>query len=128
MIADTRDELLAGHVLEQEPARPGLHRLVDVFVEVEGRQDEHARVASRVGQPPGCLDPVEPGHADVHQHDIRTQLARQLDRLASVLRLAHDLHPRLELDDQPEAGADERLIVREQHGDHGATGSRARSA
>src|SRR5437867_10100012 len=65
-------KLLARHVLEQEPARTRLHRLVDVLVEVEGCQDEHARVASCLGEPPGRLDAVEPGHADVHQHDVRT--------------------------------------------------------
>ena len=41
------DELLGRRVLEQEAARAGLQRVVDVLVEVEGGEDEHARRVAR---------------------------------------------------------------------------------
>jgi hypothetical protein len=48
--------------------------------------------------PDGCepcrgLDPVHPGHADVHQDDVWSKLFRALDRLPTVSRLADDLEP-----------------------------------
>ena len=66
-------------------------------------------------QLPGRLDPVDLGHADVHQHDIRRDAARLLDRLSPVGRLADDLEVGLRLEDHPEAGAHECLVVDDQH-------------
>ena len=59
------------------------------------------------------------------------QLARLLHGVAAVLRLAGDLDVLLRVEDQPEAAADERLVVRDQDRDHAgsvASGSRARTA
>ena len=57
--ADRGHELVLFRVLEQERARPGAERLVDVLVEVERREhDDTGRV--RGGDDlPGRLDPVE---------------------------------------------------------------------
>ena len=41
--ADRGQQLVLGGVLEQEAARAGAQRLVDVLVEVEGGEHEHAR-------------------------------------------------------------------------------------
>ena len=69
--ADRRDELLGRRVLEQEAARAGSQRGVDVLVEVERGQDQHARsAAGRECSRAGGLDAVHAGHADVHQHDV----------------------------------------------------------
>jgi hypothetical protein len=43
------------------------------------------------GTPQGGLEPVELGHADVHQDDVRDQLARERKGLAAVFGFAHDL-------------------------------------
>ena len=52
--ADGLGELLGPDVLEQEAAGAGLHRLVDVLVEVERRQDQDARSRRRVRQRAGA--------------------------------------------------------------------------
>ena len=71
--------------------------------------------------------------------------ARAVDGLRAVGALAHDLHVLLGVEDHPEAGADQRLVVHEQHADahagtscgswsssppgtSGRVGSRARTA
>ena len=68
------DQPFGGHVLEQEAARTGAERVVDVLVEVEGRQHEDARPVRRglrhARELPGGLDPVHAGHADVHQDHV----------------------------------------------------------
>ena len=57
------EEGLGWNVLEEEPARARLEGVVDVLVEVEGREDEDARpvpVTTRADLP-GRLDPVHSG-------------------------------------------------------------------
>jgi hypothetical protein len=67
-----RHQVLAGQVLEQEPAGPGPQGLEHVLVQVEGGQDQHPdRVGGPgAGQPAGRRQPVELGHADVHQDHV----------------------------------------------------------
>ena len=62
-------ELLGRGVFEQKSAGAGLEGVVDVLVEVERRQDEDADLGRLAPgcDPPGGLDAVEAGHADVHQ-------------------------------------------------------------
>jgi hypothetical protein len=61
-------------VLEDEAARPGPQRVVDVLVEVEGGQDQHAGVAG-LDHPLGRGDAVQDRHPDVHENDIGPDLA-----------------------------------------------------
>jgi hypothetical protein len=78
--------------LEQEAAGARAHRLVDVLVEVEGGQDQHAGgAAGDLDHPAGGLDAVQAGHAYVHEHHVGAQPAGQLDRLDAVVGLADDL-------------------------------------
>ena len=121
---DRGDQLLRRRVLEQEAAGAGPQRLVDVLVEVERGQHQHARrVAGRGEDPPGRLEPVESGI----RMSIRTTSGCS-SRAAStasraVGRLADDLDVRLRLEDHPEAGAHQRLVVDDQDAD----GHRGRS-
>ena len=59
--------------------------------------------------------------AYVEQRHIRLQAACQLDRLHPVGRLADDLHVGLRVDHQPEPAAHQRLVVGDEHPDHGTT-------
>jgi hypothetical protein len=60
------DQLIARRVLEQESAGSGLHRLVDVLVEVEGGQHQKARIVAVANQAPVRIDSVDARHANVH--------------------------------------------------------------
>ena len=75
------------------------------------------------------LNPVDVGHADVHQYDVGPQASRLRHRLSPVRRLAHHLDVLLSLQDHAEAGADERLVVGDQDAQAhaGVTGSLARN-
>ena len=125
--ADARGELLGRDVLEQEAAGARAQRLVDVLVEVEGGEHQHARrrvVLARVDDAAGRLDAVELGHADVHQHDVGLQPPRHLDRLQAVDGLADDLEVVLGVEDHLEPRAHERLVVGDQDADaHAVTSS-----
>ena len=78
------------------------------------------RIRARVvggEDPPGRLEPVELGHADVHQDDGRVEARRLVDRLEPVARLGHDLDVLLAGEQHAEAGADHRLVVGDEDAD-----------
>src|SRR6266540_4505954 len=101
--ADGVGELFGADVFEEEAAGAGFHRVVDVFVHVEGCQHQHPG-RLRVGdQAAGRFEPVQLGHADVHQHDVGLQLARhgqclRSEEHTSELQSHHDLVCRLLLE------------------------------
>src|SRR3954447_13369640 len=125
--ADCFDELFPSHVLEQERARAGAQGVVDVLVEIERRQDDDARVQTCGDDAPRRLDPVDLRHPDVHENDVRSEVASERSGFGAVRRLADHVHAG-ELEDQAETRPDELLVVREQDADHGRTsGSVART-
>ena len=82
----------------------------------------------RSGRPrsAGPPDAVEPRHADVDQRDVGPQLAAQRHGVDAVGGLADHLEAGLGLQDHPQPGPDERLVVGQQHPDrHTAAGSGA---
>ena len=94
--ADRIDECIRGGVLQQETGGTRPQCSEDILVQAEHRQHQHpgfgqARVT---GDGAGRSDPVQLRHADVHQHDIRCQLAG--DR--------HGLDTGGSLRDDPDAG------------------------
>lgn len=65
------------------------HHVVDELAQIEGRQDEDARpVLAGFGQPPGGFDAVHDRHADIHENDIRVQLAADPHCLGAAYRAA----------------------------------------
>ena len=112
---DRDDEVGRRHVLEQESAGPGAQRLDDVLVGVERRQDQDVRVRrdAVADDPAGRLDAVEDRHPDVHDDDIGAEAPCRLDALLAVGRLPDHLDVGLVVEDHPEPGANELLIVDE---------------
>ena len=94
------DQHLGLGVFEKESGGAGAQRGEHVLVQVEGGDHDHLdRVfgAGRGEQARG-LQSVHPGHADVHQHDIRLAAGDQRDRFAPVPGLADDLEAWLVLE------------------------------
>ena len=116
--------------MRTKPLAPDAERLVDVLVQVERRQDQDPRRLVGGEDAPRRLEPVELGHADVHQHDGRVEARRLVDRLEAVARLGDDLHVRLAREQHAEAPAHERLVVGDEDADahrrRPSTGRRAR--
>ena len=106
-------------VLEQEPAGAGAQRLVDVVVEIERREHQHADGVGHVrpGEASGRFDPVEDRHADVHQHDVGSEALDDLDRVETIGGLTDHLDVGLGVEDRLEAGAHDVLIVDHDHPD-----------
>jgi hypothetical protein len=106
-------------VFQEEPGRTCPQRLVDVLVERERGQHEH------LGRPQSVVaadrtrgvEPVHPGHADVHQHHIGPDAPRLGERLRTVTDLADHLDAGFVGEQRSEPTAHEFLVVGEQHAD-----------
>ena len=58
-----------------------------------------------------ACEPVELGHPDVHQDDVRVEPSGLVHRFEPVARLGDDLDVLLAREQHAEAGADHRLVV-----------------
>ena len=125
------EDVLGPGVFEEEPAGAVAQRLVHVVVEVEGGEHDDPRAGEvRVaGDPPGGLEPVESGHADVHQEHVGPGRLGDGDGVVAVVGFADEFEVVGVADHRGEAGAHERLVVgdgdADGHVDAGLTGRRA---
>ena len=70
----------------------------------------------------GGLDAVHAGHADVHEDDVGVQGAGLGEGHLAVTGLTDDLDVGLGLQDEPEPGAQQRLVVHQQDADRHVRG------
>ena len=68
--ADRADDLVLLGALEQVAPSAGLHRGEHGRVVVEHREHQYGGLRHAGPDPPGRLDPVEPGHPHVHEHHV----------------------------------------------------------
>ena len=127
--ADRCEQELRVGILEQEAARTLPNRPGRRLVEVERRQHDDPRRVGPSEDLGGRRETVHHRHPDVHQHDIRPGAGHEIDRLASVPRLADDIEVGLRREQHAHAGAEQRLIVDEDDSDHATSpiGSDART-
>ena len=71
-------------VLEQVADRAGVERLEDLLPVGEGRQHDHGDLGVGRSDAPRRLDPVEDGHLEVHQDDVRGRTLALLERVPAV--------------------------------------------
>jgi hypothetical protein len=62
-------------------------------------------------------DAVEARHDEVHEHDVRMQPCRRLERFLAVRRLPCDLDALLELEERAQAVADDGVVVDDEDAD-----------
>ena len=99
---------------------------------VERREHQDARTCAGLSEDaPGAFDAVRPGHADIHEHDVRIHPRGECRCLQAVRGLAHDIEVILAVEDDSEAASDESLVIRDEDADHAtlaASGKVARIA
>ena len=121
--ADAVQELGRTAVLEQETAGAGLQTLEHVRVGVVRGQDENAypRQVVRAGDRPGGLDAVHLRHPDVHEHDVRAGGAGLRHGFGAGGGFPDHRDVVLQVEQQPEAGPHQLLVVDEKHPDRSVT-------
>ena len=110
-------ELLGCGVLEKESRGSGPKGVVDVLIEVERGQHEHPRGAESVvpGDSGSGCNPVELGHPNVHQDDIRSGGERLVDGFGSSRGFANNFETIFGADECAKAATDQFLIVDKKH-------------
>src|SRR5262245_7729496 len=108
---DGPKELFAGGVLEQVPRGAYLNHRQDVSIGVVGRQHEDVDVGMAPADPRRGGDAVNLGHSQVHQEDMGTKLARQVDGLDAGARLSDDFEVRLRFEHGAQSRADDEMII-----------------
>ena len=122
-LADRGDDLGVGRLLEHVAARADGERLADVARVVLHREHEHLDALVLVQQRRHDVEAAPVGHRHVHQHQVGIDRARLEDRLARGAGLADDLDVLLALEQQPQPGADDRVVVDDQHANAHASGT-----
>jgi len=116
-------QVLGAGVFDHEPASAGAQRGEDVLIEVERGQDQHTGARRfrpktwRVADATGGLNAVHPGHADVHDDHVQSQLGAERDGLSAVGGCAHDGQAWLRAEDHTESGAYHRVVGDDHHPD-----------
>ena len=109
--AQDRGDLVFIGVLEQVAACAGTHRGQQQLVVLEHREHDDADRRVGGGDAAGRLDPVELGHAQVHDDEIGGELIGELDDFVSVGGDGDDVDA-VELADQMgEAVAEDGMVV-----------------
>lgn len=83
------------------------------FVAVH-RQHENGRARDEVGDLTGGFDPVDAGHLDIHQHDVRLEEHGLPDRLVPRGRFSDDVEAIKLAQDQGEPVPDDGVVVSDQ--------------
>ena len=84
-------ELPERRALDDERRGARLEHSLDGLLVVETRERDDAGLRTMRADLPSRLDAVEPGHADVHEHDVRLELSGERDGRLAVGRFADDL-------------------------------------
>ncbi len=79
-------EFFGSGVFQEETAGARHQRLDHVLVVAKRGEDEHPCLSDL----PGCLDPVQAWHSDVHEHHVRARTLDPLEGGQAVGGFAHD--------------------------------------
>ena len=114
---DRRHDVLLAERLDEVAVDAGLGGAVDELALAE-RGQHHDRDRPLLEDLARGLDPVEPGHLDVHHGQVGLVLAGERDRLLAVTRLGDDLVA-CALEQLAQVEADDRLVFGDQDAHRG---------
>ena len=115
---DRPPQLVGLGVLQQIPNRAGPDRADDRRILQDAGQGQDFGIRERSPDLLRRGDAVHSGHQQVHQHDIRLELARQANSLRPVGRLSHDFQIGIQRQEHPQALADHAVVVGDQNPGH----------
>ena len=111
-------ELPEGCALDDERRGAGFQHPLDGLLVVEPGERDDASLRTMGANLPRRLDPVEPGHPDVHEHDVGRELGRERHRSLTVGCFAHDLYFRMIREDCAHEPTRFVRVVADQQLDH----------
>ena len=125
---DGGEQKLGLSILEQKAARARANSPQCGVIKVECREHDDARRGAprrlgRLQDAHGARDTVGARHPNVHEHHVRSMLGGDADGLLAVAGFADNRQVGLRVDEHAHAAPEQRLVVDEQHANHGHRGS-----
>ena len=118
------EENLRRGVLEDDASSAQLQGLNDLFCVDARSRDQRAQRGGRTDLAEG-REPAYTGHGEVEKKDVRLERSCKPKRVLTILSFPNDLKAGLGLEELPQSGAKQRVIVRDQDAD-GTLGFRHR--
>lgn len=106
-------------VLEQVAVDVSIDDLLDVLVRPESREEDDSHIRRELANLASRSKAVQAGHSDIHEQDMRAFLDGEIDRLATVVRLADNLDGLVEFEQGAQRLADEGVVVYDHELDRG---------
>src|SRR5271169_6551566 len=116
-LLDRPQQRLVRRLLEDVALRARLEAAAEEAALAVRREDQHCRLRHLLRQDLRRLEPVHPGHADVHDHHVGPAALRERDGALAVARLADHADVRRARQRQSQAFADDLVVVDDQTGD-----------
>ena len=112
------DQRVRRGVLQQVAGDPGLDRFGDGAAGLVDRDQDDLGGGCGLADAPRGLDAVHPGHADVHEHHVRGELAGTFHGFLAAGGLAHHDHDLVgEFECGAETFAGDRMVVHDEGSD-----------
>ena len=108
-------ERVRGDVLQHVRLGSGPQRARDVLVGVVGRQDDDLGLRVAFANTPHGFDAFHHRHAEIEERDVRPMPIEGRDGLDAIGGFCDDAQVRFLIDDVGDAGAEERVIVHDEH-------------
>ena len=106
-------------VLEQVAVDVSIDDLLDVLVRPESREEDDSHIRRELADLASRRKAVQAGHSDIHEQNMRAFLDGEIDRLATVIRLADNLDGLVEFEQGAQRLADEGVVVYDHELDRG---------
>ena len=103
-------QLVDGARLGHVPARARREGVRDHLGGLDGREQHDLGVGHDRSDPARRLDPVDPRHVEIHQHDVG-RLAEHAHRLVGIACRPHQVDVRLAPEQQLERFGEDRVVV-----------------
>jgi hypothetical protein len=108
---DRPEELAREAALAQVGRSSGFESFGRVARRGGGRHDDDPGPRGDVPHALGRLEPIEDGHVEIHEHDVRLKQGGEVDRLLAVVRVAGDLQPAVGLKRDRQRFGEQRVVV-----------------
>jgi len=115
--ADRADEVGLRGIFQDVSARAGFQGAKDVALVGVHAEDHHIGMRFLSDDLPGSFNSIQLRHADVENHDIGVMPGNKLDGLPSILSFGRHFEIGLALEQEPQTGSNDVVIVGEDDAD-----------
>src|ERR1019366_3323759 len=109
--ADRVNDLGVDRLFQDVAANAGFERAIDFLVAIVAGEGDDLGLGIDLANLFSGLDAIHPRHTQVHQRDIRTELAERIHRVAAAAGLGHQLHIRFVGQYRRDPFAYQRMVI-----------------